>query len=371
LLPAIAEPVIEFMEFLSLVVDINNFFVLSLGLALSILFSWGFKGLPKENWQILACIPSNKNRDEAWRGVNYTWYGFFQATGYVLGVAIFLILMGAAAVPGAASLTLIILILAVCVPLSRFLAGLVEGKRFTLTVGGAVFAGLVISPWLIGAVNALGGDIFGFRLPMLPTLAAMAIGHIMGEGTGRLACISFGCCYGKPLSMLSPFVRKALGPFAMTFYGATKKISYAHGLDGQPVVPVQAMTAVIYTLAGLAGMWLFLAELYLPAFAVTVGTAQGWRFLSEFLRADYRGGGRISPYQFMSLLALPYAGGLLFLFPSLPPPGGTQIMVGLESMWTPGMILFLQVLWFLIFLYSGRSRVTGAEISLRVIRDRV
>ncbi|MDQ1277389.1 MAG: hypothetical protein QG555_429, partial [Thermodesulfobacteriota bacterium] len=179
--------------------------------------------MPRENWQILACIPWHKNKGEVWQGINYTWYGFFQATAYVLGVSLFLVLMGAAAVPGAAALTLMVLILAVCTPLSRILAGLVEGKRFTLTVGGAVFAGLVISPFLIGAVNTLGGDIFGFRLPMLPTLAAMAIGHIMGEGTGRLACISFGCCYGKPLSMLSPCVCKALGPFVMTFYGATKK----------------------------------------------------------------------------------------------------------------------------------------------------
>ena len=73
----------------------------------------------------------------------------------------------------------------------------------------------------------------------------------------------------------------------------------------------------------------------------------------------------------MSLLALPYAGVLLFIFPSLPPPGGTHLMTGLASIWTPGMILFLQVLWLLIFLYAGRSRVTGAEISLSVIRDRV
>jgi hypothetical protein len=131
------------------------------------------------------------------------------------------------------------------------------------------------------------------------------------------------------------------------------------------------MTAVIYTLAGLTGVWFFLAELYLPAFAVTVGTAQGWRFLSEFLRADYRGGGSISSYQFMSLLALPYAGGLLFFFPSVPPPVGPQLMAGLTILWTPGMIIFLQVLWVLIFLYTGRSRVTASEISLSVIRDRV
>jgi hypothetical protein len=359
------------MESLSLTMNHNTIFVLSLGLALVVLLVWGFKVLPKENWQVLACVPLHKNKGKSWRGINYTWYGFFQATGYVLGVALFLVLMGAAAVPGAAALTLIVLILAVCAPLSSILAGMVEGKRFTLTVGGAVFAGLVISPLLIGAVNVLGGEIFDLSLPVLPTLAAMAIGHIMGEGTGRLACISFGCCYGKPLSKFSPFVCKVIGPFAMTFHGTTKKISYAHGLDGQPVVPVQAMTAVIYTLAGLTGVWFFLSELYAPAFALTVGTAQGWRFLSEFLRADYRGGGSLSLYQYMSLLALPYAGGLLFFFPSIPPPGGTQIMAGLATLWTPGMILFLQVLWFLIFQYTGRSRVTAAEISLSVIRDRV
>jgi hypothetical protein len=30
---------------------------------------------------------------------------------------------------------------------------------------------------------------------------------------------------------------------------------------------------------------------------------QVWRFLSEFLRADYRGSGRISAYQVMALFA--------------------------------------------------------------------
>jgi len=364
-------PVIELMGSLPfLTMNPNTSFVLSLGVALCVLFFWGFRKLPKENRQILACVPLNKTGG-AWQGINYTWYGFFQATAYVFGVALFLVLMGAAAVPVAAALTLIFLVLAICAPLSRILAGLVEGKRFTLTVGGAVFAGLVLAPWLIGAVNALGGDRFGFRLPMLPTLAAMAIGHIIGEGTGRLACISFGCCYGKPLSVLPPVVRMTLRPFAMTFSGKTKKIAYAHGLDGQPVVPVQAMTAVIYTLAGLAGIRLFLAELYLPAFAVTVGTAQGWRFLSEFLRADYRGGGRISAYQLMSLLALSYAAGLLFLFPSVPPSGGILITAGLASLWTPEMILFLQGLWVIIFLYTGRSNVTTAEISIDVVKERI
>ena len=37
-------------------------------------------------------------------------------------------------------------------------------------------------------------------------LAALAIGYILGEGLGRLACLSFGCCYGKPLDQCGKVV---------------------------------------------------------------------------------------------------------------------------------------------------------------------
>jgi hypothetical protein len=348
----------------------NILFVLVLSLILLPFLFWAFRNLPKENWQVLACVPGEKSRGDARRGTNYTWYGFFLATAYVSGVLVFLILMGSIAVPITASFVLIVLILSICTPLAGILARLVEGKRFTLTVGGAVFAGLMLAPWIIEILNVTLGGLFELHFPVLATLCAMAIAHVLGEGMGRLACISFGCCYGKPLHKLPEFFQKLLAPFGMTFFGKTKKIAYAHGLDGQPVVPVQAMTSFIYVVVSLWCIWLFLEEHYVLSFSVSVGTSHGWRILSELLRADYRGNKRISAYQIMSLLALPYATAIIFLFPPSQ-VGQTSIAAGLASFWSPEIILFLQVLWFIIFLFTGRSQVTAAEISLYVVKDRI
>jgi len=358
------------MDILHFSLDSNTLFVLFLGFLQLLFFPWAFRNLPKESWQVLASVPEKESGSKAWQGTNYTWYGFFLATAYVFGVLLFLLLMGSLAASKTACLVLIILVLAICTPLSSIVARQVEGKRFTLTVGGAVFVGILLAPWIIQLLNALPGSILGYRFPVLATMTAMAIAHISGEGMGRLACISFGCCYGKPMNSLPPMFQKLLNPFSMTFSGKTKKIAYAHGLDGHPVVPIQAMTALLYSAASLLGIWFFLKESYATAFLVVIGTSQGWRILSEFLRADYRGERKISSYQMMSLFALPYAVGLLLLFPSLP-GGATRIEAGLKSIWSPGMILFLQGLWGIIFLYTGKSKVTAAKIFIYVVKDRI
>jgi len=72
----------------------------------------------------------------------------------------------------------------------------------------------------------------------------------------------------------------------------------------------------------------------------------------------------------MSLFAFPYAMALVLLFPPSP-TGGTHIAKGLASIWSPEIILFLQALWLIIFLFTGRSKVTAAEISLYVVRERI
>lgn len=348
----------------------GNLFVLLVGFLQFFLFPWAFRNLPKENWQILASIPGEKRGSEVRHGTNYTWYGFLLATAYVFAVLLFLLLMGSHAVPKSASLILVILVLTICTPLSSIVARLVEGKRFTLTVGGAFFAGLLVAPWIISLLNSLAVDFPEYQFPMMPTMTAMAIAYIAGEGMGRLACISFGCCYGKPINSLPNMLQKLMRPFGMTFSGKTKKISYAHSLDGQPVVPVQAMTVVLYSVVNLLGIWLFLNESYAAAFFVVIGTSQGWRFLSEFLRADYRGEGKISIYQMMSLVALLYAVGLLFFVPQSP-AGTSRIEAGLKSIWSPETILFLQGLWAVIFLYTGKSKVTAAKIFVYVVKDRI
>ncbi|OPY85689.1 MAG: Prolipoprotein diacylglyceryl transferase [Syntrophus sp. PtaU1.Bin208] len=358
------------MDHLSITFNSNILFVFLIGSLQSLFYPWAFRNLPKENWQVMACVPGKTGGYEGRKGTNYTWYGFFLATAYVYGVFLFLLLMGSLVAPKAASLTLIVLVLIICTPLSSIVARLVEGKRFTLTVGGAAFAGLLLGPGLIQLLNKMPYDLLNYRFLILPTMTAMAIAHIAGEGMGRLACISFGCCYGKPVSSLTPLLGKLIGPFSVVFSGKTKKIAYAHGLDGHPVVPIQAMTAILYSAASLLGIWLFLNQVYAAAFMVVIGVSQGWRILSEFLRADYRGERIFSVYQMMSLAALPYAIFLLLLFPQTP-TGASGIERGFQSIWSPEMILFLQGLWSIIFFYTGKSRVTAAKILLYVVKDRI
>lgn len=187
---------------------------------------------------------------------------------------------------------------------------------------------------------------------------------------GRLACISFGCCYGKQLSQCAPFLRTLFGKRNFIFSGKTKKIAYESGLDGQKVVPVQAFSAVINSAAGLAGTALFLLSQFGAAFLLTVVVTQVWRFFSEFLRSDFRGHAKISAYQKMNVAAVCYAVALTALLPGTVLPA-VDLEAGLQTLWSPIMILFLQCLWAVFFLYTGRSKVTGSTLDFFVHRDRI
>lgn len=95
-----------------------------------------------------------------------------------------------------------------------------------------------------------------------------------------------------------------------------------------------------------------------------------WRAFSETLRVDYRGGGSISSYQIMSVL------GMLYILVFVPLSSGdsfpcAHIGVGLASIWDPAVILFLQGLGILIFVYTGRSMVTGSTLSFHVVKEQI
>ncbi|HOI74914.1 MAG TPA: prolipoprotein diacylglyceryl transferase [Syntrophales bacterium] len=349
----------------------NTVFVLGLGGALYSLLFWGFRKLPAETWQIAACIPGNRMADGRWSGLNLTWYGFFTATAYVLAVAVMLVLMASVGVTPPLTVCMVLAVLIVCVPASRMIATWVEGKRHTFTVGGASFVGMLAAPWVVLMAGAGSERLLGRPVDVMAVLAAMSISYALGEGIGRLACISFGCCYGRPLSDVPPLVRKILGPFRFTFRGETKKIAYAHGLEGCPVVPVQGMTSLLYTTAGLIGILLFLDGHGTAAFLLTLSVTQVWRVLSEFLRADYRGGQSFSAYQVMALAGVCYGLCLAFLFAAEAPPGRADILAGLEALWQPSMILFLQALWTVLMVLTGRSSVTASHISIHVLKDRI
>jgi hypothetical protein len=257
-----------------------------------------------------------------------------------------------------------------CVPASRLVARIVEKKSHTFTVGGAVFVGILITPFAIALINRTLGQMLAFHIPVMSAYAAIAIAYAFGEGLGRMACISFGCCYGKPLATSSGLLQRLFVGRGFVFFGSTKKIAYAGGLEAVEVIPIQAVTAVLYSVCGLVAAGLYLTSHETVAFLFATITTQGWRSFSETLRADYRGEGRISAYQIMGIIGVLYAiaAACLLTEKSAVAP---DLSAGLASLWSPALILFLQGIWMTIFLYTGRSTVTGATLSFFVHRDRI
>ncbi len=348
----------------------DGIFILTLAGIIVVLFTWAFRALPEENWQVLACVPRRKGPDGVWQGVNFTFYGFFDASAHLFAVVMFLIMTGSLDIRIAGTLSFVIPLLTVCLFSSRLIARLVENKRHTFSIGGASFTGILIAPWMILLVNMTLGGLLEFHLPVLEMLAAIFIAYCFGEGTGRLACLSFGCCYGKPLDQCHPLIQKIFRKRHMVFRGSTKKIAYAHNLEGRAVVPVQALTAVLYTATGLLSFYLFLKGFAKASLIIALVVTQGWRFASEFMRADYRGNGFISAYQIMALFGIGY---ILLIMPFIKEfhKGLPNLMTGIESLWSPGMIIFLMILWVIVFLYNGRSTVTGSSIDIRVIEENI
>ena len=345
----------------------HELFVLTLGSILFFLFRWGFKNLPAENWQIIASLPRQKQENGIWSGLNLTYYGFFNATALGFAMAIWVILMGSIGLSLLKTSAIGIPLILLTFLASRWIAKGVEKKQYVATIGGGALAIYLLSPILVDLVER--------ALPsppvlVLTVLAGISIAYALGEGVGRLACISFGCCYGKPLSESHRFLQRLFARWNFIFSGPTKKIAYAHGLDGQKVIPIQAVTAVFYTGAGLVAIFLFLKGWHGAAFLLTVVITQAWRVLSEFFRADYRGGGRISAYQVMAFLCVAYGVFWAAVLPS-PPVPPADLWSGLKSLFSLEVILFLQGLWVLTFLLTGRSMVTASNISFHVMKDRV
>jgi hypothetical protein len=333
--------------------------IVVMGLLFMMLLRWACRTLPGEGWQIMAAIPVTKKDSATWIGANLTYYGLFV-----------LVLMGAVGCPARLSLAVVLVLLGLCVPASGVFARLVEKKQHTLTIGGASFLGVLIAPGIVWGVNAIAASGPSVHVPMLPALAALAIAYAVGEGVGRLACISFGCCYGKPLADCHPWLRRTIGAHGFVFAGSTKKIAYEGGWLGKEVVPIQAMTSAVFVGIGLVSMFLFLRNQYAAAVAVSMVLTQTWRALSETLRADYRGEGKFSAYQVMALVAGACTLGFLAIFPAEPVPDAS-LAAGITALWDPVVPFALQSLGLAVFLFSGRSSVTGSTLSFHVLPDRL
>lgn len=345
------------------------------------LYQWLFRILPRERWQFLATIPTSKISKNDWRGINLTLYGFFTALAGVISCAIFIALTGAVNVATGIALLLILAVLAVCLPAAKLIARFVENNPHGFTVGGASFTGIILAPFLLLAADYISKEIYGLALPTVAILAAISIAYVAGEGIGRLGCLSFGCCYGKPLSLAPRWIQHACAHTPHRYSGKTKKICFAGKMENVDVIPVQSATCVVFTLLALISIGLFFHNHFSEALLLSLIGSQAWRLSSETLRADYRGGNlieniseelkkeiggtngkRISIYQIMTILASIYiVGALRWLIP--PEQNITAIAhQGVSALWQPEVILSLQAIGLIMFLYSGTSTITRARI---------
>ncbi len=349
---------------------VNELGILGVLLLYAALFAWAFRALPREGWQFVASVPQHKGPDGRWIGTNLTYYGVFTAGGVAVAVATVVVLMGALSIPLIVTGMVSAILLACCVPAAKLMARTIEAKANTFTIGGAAFAGIIIAPWALLLTDFLANHAFGIRIPLLAPLAVLAIAYAFGEGTGRLACISFGCCYGKPLSLSPGRLTNLFRTHHFAFAGTTKKAAYESGLEAVPVIPIQAITAIVFVGAGLLGTALFLHGHIVAAFLVTWLLTQAWRAVSEFFRADYRGAGSLSTYQVLAVVGALY-GLTIPLVIAEETAIRPDLLAGLHALWNPAVILSIQAVWLAIFLYTGRSKVTASTMAFSVLRDHI
>lgn len=335
------------------------------------LLGWGFKYLPRERWQMFAVLPVKKHGEDSWHGANLTYYGFFLATSQLFAVALLLILFGAMHISISGALTATAIVLLVSVPAAKIVAILVEKKHHTFTIGGASFVGIIIAPWaLVLSSNIISNFSAPPTLPVVPVLAAMSVCYTLGEGLGRLGCISFGCCYGKPVSQCSSWLQSLFRKMNFCFTGPIKKAVYEGKLSGQELVPIQAVTAVLYTATALAGCFLILHSWYQLALLFSIVVSQGWRIVSEAFRADFRGFSKISAYQKMGLVAIVYIAVVAGFLPH-ETTSHPQLEAGLRYLWHPGVILGLQIMWLAFFIMFGKSTITMSEVTINLREERI
>lgn len=343
----------------------SDAFIFCLAGLFAVVLRWAFRTLPKEEWQMLAAVPMTKQGPDTWLGINLTYYGVLVAGSCVLSTAVALLMMGSVGIPGRFGLLIIAAILLVCFPAARIAAMIVEKRMHTFTIAGSSFLGIVVAPGIVWLAGLVLEPSPGVIIPTFPVLAALSVAYAMGEGFGRLACISFGCCYGKPLSKCHPLIQRAIGGYGFVFSGKTKKIAYESGLEGEPVIPIQAMTSGLFLAVGILGMLLYFRGCYALTLMLSITITQAWRIVSETLRSDYRGEGSWSAYQAMAALAILYSGVMYFIFPaSADKPA--DLLQGLGILWNPAVIILLQVLFAVTFLWMGRSTVTSSKISFQI-----
>ncbi|MBZ4643116.1 MAG: hypothetical protein PWQ25_1193 [Deferribacteres bacterium] len=334
-----------------------------------ILLYFGIKNFPGEKYQFLAIIPFKKSRTGEWYGINITYYGLLNAISYSFSTALFLTLTMSYNISFKTVLFSVLIILSICMPASKLMARLVENKKNTFTVSGASFVGSITAPFVVLITSYLITKNIDIALnESFVVLSSLAISYITGEGIGRLACLSFGCCYGKKVSDFKGPIKKIFEKFYTVFEGKTKKISYESGCENVKTIPVQSVASILFNLTGILAI-IFYSQGYIKtAFLTSVIVINLFRFLSEFLRNDFRGNKKVSTYQYFSIINIIYSIIISLLF-NTSNSADFNILNGINE---ASKLKYLLIAIFVIsFLYTGVSKVTYSTIKFKVMKSNI
>lgn len=198
--------------------------------------------------------------------------------------------------------------------------------------------GLVLYGGLVGALPTFFIFTKRRRLPVLTTLDIMASVVMIGVAFGRIGCLSFGCCWGRPTDEWYGMV---FPPKAPAYYRVEYDPSRPHlwrreqqrdhgklVAPGTPLIPTQLISAfdafVIFVILSLYLRWL--RKNPGEVFALALFLYAVHRFWVESLRKDTSVPQGLSVAQWISVVFFAAGMGLMVLFrvrpvkETLPPP---------------------------------------------------
>ncbi len=332
----------------------------------ALVFRWAFRRLPEEGWQIAFAIPLRTRSEDGitWSAINITFYGVISAVAYALAVAVYLFLVAAYRQPLLPALMFATLLLLVGIPASKWVARWVE-RVPGHTIGGAVFAVILATAPAILLTKTLSASVGLPSFQPVVLIAAASVAYALGESIGRLACLSFGCCYGRPIESCTSLQKALYSRFTETYRGRFKKIAYAGGLHDREVVAIQSIACVVLFAIFLASLWFFWSGRLAASIVIALGGSQLWRLYSEQLRADYRGRDGFTLYQGMALIgavaSIVFA--WRFAMPSLAPASAREGWLTVAQL---EVLVCCQVLAVFIVAFMGRSTVTSSRLEMRL-----
>lgn len=189
--------------------------------------------------------------------------------------------------------------------------------------------GLAFQGGLVGAVAAIFVVAHLARAPVLLLCDAIALALPLGHAIGRLACLSYGCCYGRPTRV----------PWAIVVQNPESKVVREWGTRGVAIHPTQLYQS-FGCLAHAWVLWELASHGYLKTGQVTF-TYLVLGALGRFALERYRGGRErrrmgLTPFQCFALVQL-CVGLVLFATVSgaaLPLPSSASVPQALVAAFT-------------------------------------